>query len=189
MTLIFPYILGIFSSQLTNIFGRGRYTTNQIMNHVLKLRFLTLLIDHWCEWQLPIFPAGAPGARLEMHETAWWRNCGEAGGFQGVMVNQNQLKSIGFWMILIYRYTNPCSIRIHIFIFIYQLIGLREKQIQENPIFHGTSMVSCRFSLKSTHWIYKCLVDCGAARGGNLRGQNRQTKPMLQVQRLGRIQY
>ena len=33
----------------------------------------------------------------------------------------------------------------------HQLIGLREKQ--EHPmIFMGKSMVSCRFSLKSTHW-------------------------------------
>ena len=33
----------------------------------------------------------------------------------------------------------------------HQLIGWREK-LQENPICHGKSMVSCRFYLKSTYW-------------------------------------
>ena len=36
--------------------------------------------------------------------------------------------------------------------FLYQLIGFMEK-LQENSLdFIGKSMVSCRFSLKSTHW-------------------------------------
>ena len=43
----FPYILGMSSSQLTNIFQRGRYTTNQVKwtnqsnQRKLKLAFFT----------------------------------------------------------------------------------------------------------------------------------------------------
>ena len=40
----------------------------------------------------------------------------------------------------------------------HQLIGLRE-QVQENPIFHGKSMVSFRFSLKSTHWKHGSVAN------------------------------
>ena len=40
----------------------------------------------------------------------------------------------------------------NIYIYIYQVIGFREK-LQEIPCFMGKTMLSCRFSLMSTHWI------------------------------------
>ena len=36
----------------------------------------------------------------------------------------------------------------------FQWIGLREN-LQESPIFHGKSIISCRFSLKPIHWIIR----------------------------------
>ena len=59
--LIFPIILGMSSSQLTNsiIFQRGRYTTNQYEKHQLH-DSMSLMISSWYSSLSPFFCVGNP---------------------------------------------------------------------------------------------------------------------------------